>query len=133
MRRRCASFEKFMESPDDCYPPADAAANLKFAWLGFDYVFEERAAKVQACRDFNISLVEVLLFNRWKFAHVNLLSPCFGALLFNSGRDIPFGFAQVCDYFFARDKREALVYTWLPHECRFRLVDQDWVNLRRRK
>lgn len=85
----------------------------------------------QARRDFKVHLRRVLLFNEWGMERVAQLQPCFGALLFDDG-SIPFGFAQVCDYFFARDKREALVYTWMPYERRFKLVDQDWVDLRRR-
>jgi len=123
-----------MEAESECYAPSDTAANLIFAWLVVPSMWACRPhadVESQARRDFNVTLVEVPM-RKWSMEYLQLLKGCFGALLYREpGSLLPFGVAQVCDYFFARDRRESLVYTWLPREKRFRIVDQDWVNLRR--
>lgn len=44
---------------------------------------------------------------------------------------IPQDIAQLIDFFFGRDKHEALVYEWQPFEKFFQLKDRDWLLARR--
>jgi len=63
---------------------------------------------------------------------VERLTPLAGLVIYHDpNKQIARPFAQVIDFFFGRDKQEALVYIWQPFEENFRLVDREWL-LRRR-
>jgi len=115
-------------------PPPPPPANLFFAWLVIPSMWAMQPrdqVEAQAMRDFNVRLMEVNLA-RWNLEILERCQKCFGALIYREpGSMLSCGAAQVCDYFFARDRKESLVYTWLPRERQFRMVDQDWVDLRR--
>jgi hypothetical protein len=64
------------------------------------------------------------------FARAN---ECAGCIIYRDlMQSIPRTAAKMLDFFFGRDKGEALVYEWRVWEKDFSLVDREWLNQRRR-
>lgn len=101
--------------------------------MGLDFISIRR----QARRDLGSDLMWLYQWPCVISAHwlkeFEACSRCAGVcVLRDQMQPIPHHAAQVMDFFFGRDKREAVVYEWQPFEKIFRLIDRDYLNLRRK-
>lgn len=107
-------------------------------WLAIPNVWQmaqpTREIRDQAAKAFNSKIVSL---SAWAqpipfWSDLKHAQGCAGLIIIRSpASHIPAPCAQVIDFFFGRDKNEALVYEYQPFEKTFRLVDRDWLNLRR--
>ena len=134
--------------PVNTTSPPDAPSNLFMGWHVVPSMWALGAPKLaikrQAQRDLSVRLVNCAPwfsvggteFIRPTFvAHmrrcIEECRQCAGLIVLHDlSQRIPVTSANVINFFFGRDKAEALVYTWQPFEKNFRLVDQDWLNRR---
>lgn len=133
-----------IEAPSTNTTPPPPSVRHRF---GFIYVpsmwamgslITRRRVREQAERDLNAETV--LLPACWPSHYIpqfmlddfSQCASCVGCIVFRDlMQPIPHGAAQMIDFFFGRDKREALVYEWRPWEKDFQMVDRDWLLARR--
>lgn len=138
-----------IDAPPTSTTPPPEPQNVYMGWHVVPSMWtlgaKKRAIKMQAQRDFNARLVSCAPwhsvggaeFIRPTFAErlcrcVQECQQCAGLIvLHDPSFHIPVSSANVIDFFFGRDKGEALVYEWQPFEKNFRMVDRDWLNRRR--
>lgn len=96
-----------------------------------------RAVWDDAMEVFNASMIQLYRLpcfspSQWR-KEFELCQMCAGLVFMRDlMQPIPYHAAQVMDFFFGRDKAEALVYEWRPWEKDFALVSREWLNRRRR-
>lgn len=95
-------------------------------------------ARQQAERDFNAQTILLPAYwpedyhPQFKLDDFDKCRECAGCIIFRDlMQPIPRGAQQMMDFFFGRDKAEALVYEWRVWEKDFALVDREWLNRRR--
>lgn len=121
-------------------PPGDPT-HIYMGWITVPSAWAmevpKLAVKRKAMRDFSTRLIDL---SPWRKTYpprmlvdcVKRCQECAGVLVLRDpSQAIPGSSANVLDFFFGRDKAEALVYEWQPWEKIFRLVDRDWLLLRR--
>lgn len=89
----------------------------------------------QAQRDFNSGVCFVRTDARTPAEWLNVFTICWDCagviLMRDQMQQVPYGVAQIVDFFFGRDGGKAMVYEWQPFEKNFRMVDRDWLLARR--